>query len=259
MMYMAHVGDPDIYFRTKYADTAKYGTKADQYAPFERMLDQFEAPWIAAHMGGWPEDLNFLTGLLSRHPNLYLDTSATKWVARELARHPAEAVRMFFIRWKGRILFGSDIVTTEDHLRPAKERPDHPKSDQASSPEDAFDLYASRYWTLRTILETAYVGESPISDPDLRLGIPEHTGDDAAPTLRGASLPADVLRAVYRDTHRRPTSGAGLTTASRSELHRLAAVQHTGQAPPLDPRRKRGRRVRARYTHSAFRWRSGGA
>ncbi len=201
MMFMAHVADPDIYFRTKYADAGKYGTKRDQYTGLERMVDDFPSPWIAAHMGGWPEDLGFLDGILSRHPNLYLDTSATKWVARELSGQPADRVRAFFVRWKGRILFGSDIVTTEDHLRPGKERPDHPKADQASSPETAFDLYASRYWTLRTLLETGYVGESPIADPDLKLDAPAQFDDMSAPTLRGVSLPPDVLRSVYLDTY----------------------------------------------------------
>lgn len=200
MMFMVHVADPDIYFRTKYTDSAKYGTKRAQYAGLERMLDDFESPWIAAHMGGWPEDLDFLGGLLSRHPNLYLDCSATKWVVRELSRHPREHTRTFFIRWKGRILFGSDIVTTDDHTRPGKERPDHPKADQANSPIAAFDLYASRYWALRTLLETDYDGPSPIADPDLKLEDPARYDDDSAPNIRGLDLPKDVLVSLYHGT-----------------------------------------------------------
>lgn len=202
MMFMAHVADPDIYFKTRYTDAAKYGTKREQYTGLERMLDDFPSPWIAAHMGGWPEDLAFLDGMLSRHPNLHLDTSATKWVIRELGRHPVPEVRAFFVKWKGRILFGSDIVTTDDHLRPAKERPDHPKADQANSPDAAFDLYASRYWALRTLFETSYAGESPIADPDLKLAEPERFHDMSAPPLRGASLPPDVLRSLYDEAYR---------------------------------------------------------
>ena len=202
MMYMVHVADPDTWFRAKYADAKKYGTKADQYRGLERMLDDFPAPWIAAHMGGWPEDLGFLDGLLTRHPNLYIDTSATKWVVRELSRHEPADVRAFFVKWRGRMIFGSDIVTTDDHLRPAKERPDHPKADQAASPAAAFDLYASRYWALRTLLETGYDGESPIADPDLKMVEPERYDDLSAPRLRGVSLPREVLRALYSDTIR---------------------------------------------------------
>src|SRR5690606_7275944 len=84
MMFMVHIADPDTWFATKYADAARYGTKRDQYAPLERMLERFSGSrWIAAHMGGWPEDLEFLDGLLARHANLHLDTSATKWMVRE--------------------------------------------------------------------------------------------------------------------------------------------------------------------------------
>src|SRR5262249_23270712 len=37
-VFMVHVADPDVWFRTTYADTAKYGTKMDQYAGLERLL-----------------------------------------------------------------------------------------------------------------------------------------------------------------------------------------------------------------------------
>ena len=87
MIFMTHVADPDTWFATKYADSTRYGTKAQQYEPLEAMLERFQVPWIAAHMGGWPEDLEFLTGLLERHDNLHLDTSAAKWMIRELSPH----------------------------------------------------------------------------------------------------------------------------------------------------------------------------
>lgn len=197
MMFMVHVADPDTWFKAKYRDAAMYKTKAQQYEPLERMLDRFTAPWIAAHMGGWPEDLAFLSGLLTRHPNLHLDTSATKWVVRELSKGPREAVREFFVRWKGRLIFGSDIVTSDDHLAPSKQNPQHPKADQANSPESAFELYASRYWALRTLWETSYEGPSPISDGDLKMLEPDSYGDMASPPLRGVGLPRDVLEELY--------------------------------------------------------------
>ncbi len=50
---MVHVADPDVWFRTVYADAAKFGTKADQYVGLERMLQMFpDLTWIGAHMGG---------------------------------------------------------------------------------------------------------------------------------------------------------------------------------------------------------------
>jgi hypothetical protein len=195
MMFKAHVADPDTWFATKYKDTAKYGTKLDAYASLERMIDRFPAAWIAAHMGGWPEDLEFLDGLLSRHANLYLDASATKWIVREMSRHPREGVVAFMSRWKGRILFGSDIVTTDEHLATAAAAgaKQHPMGDLADSPEAAFDLYASRYAALRVMWETAWEGESPIADPDLAMTDPARFGPMSAPTLRGFALLRDVL------------------------------------------------------------------
>lgn len=191
MMFMVHVADPDTWFRTTYADAARYGTKAEQYEPFEAVLDRFPQPWIAAHMGGWPEDLDFLDGLLERHDNLHLDTSATKWIVRELSKHPRERTRAFFERWQDRILFGSDIVTTDEHL--TREPGEHPMHDKAGAPDEAFDLYASRYWALRKLLETEHGGPSPISDPDLHMVWPEHHAPEDAPDLRGVGLGEGVL------------------------------------------------------------------
>jgi hypothetical protein len=197
MIFMAHVGDPDTWFQTKYQDANKYGTKSQQYDIFEEVLDTFTVPWIAAHMGGSPEDLQRLSGLLERHSNLYLDCSATKWIVRELSKHPPEKVRAFFIRWKERILFGSDIVTSDAHLNADSSSTE--MEAKSSSVEDAYDLYASRYWALRTLLETDYEGPSPIADPDLHLVDPQSFTPLDAPILRGCALPEDVLRALYLD------------------------------------------------------------
>src|SRR6185369_14041959 len=109
--------------------------------------------------------------MLTRHPNLHLDTSATKWVVRALGTNQAETTRAFFVKWKGRLFFGSDIVVQEDHLRPLKQAVS-PMSDLADSPEAAFDLYASRYWALRAMLETNREMVSPIADPDLMMTQP---------------------------------------------------------------------------------------
>lgn len=199
MMFMTHVADPDTWFKTKYADATKYRAKPDHYVGLERMLDRFGVPWIAAHMGGWPEDLAFLSGLLTRHPNLYLDTSATKWVVRALGLQPHEKVREFFLKWRGRLLFGSDIVVLEDHMQPRTgPTAATPMSDLADSPESAFDLYASRYYALRTMFETDYRGPSPIADPDLKMVEPDKYTDLSAPTLSGLGLAVEELRVLYQ-------------------------------------------------------------
>lgn len=210
MMFMVHVADPDTWFATRYSNAAKYGTKLDQYRSLRVMLDRFRGPWIAAHTGGWPEDLGFLSTLLASHANLYLDTSATKWVVREISKHPREAVVEFLQRWRGRILFGSDIVTTDEHLTPkTAAQKAHPMGDLADGPDAAFDLYASRYQALRMMWETGYDGESPIADPDLMMVEPTKFDAMSAPRLRGLALPRELLEDLYFRTADRLFDGAG--------------------------------------------------
>lgn len=197
MLCMAHIGDPDTWFATKYRDSSRYGTKLQQYEAFEEVLGRFRVPWIAAHMGGYPEDLHFLSSLLSRHSNLYLDCSATKWIVRELSKHPSITVRNFFKQWRGRLLFGSDIVARDSHVSTSHNA--NEMDAKASTTEEAYDLYASRYWALRTLLESSYEGESPIADPDLHLvDSGKHTPLDA-PVIRGIALDDASLESLYRD------------------------------------------------------------
>jgi hypothetical protein len=172
-VFMVHVGDPDVWFAKVYTDVARYGTKADQYPPLERMLTMFpDLTWIAAHMGGDPEHAEHLEALLERYPNLYLDTSATKWQVREVSPH-RDAIRALVCRHPTRFLFGSDLVTRPGLV------PEH---------------YVSRYWCQRTLWESDWQGPSPIQDPDFT---PTPDGP-SSPTLRGVDLPPDVLTQVYR-------------------------------------------------------------
>ena len=179
-VFMTHVADPDTWFATAYADAARYGTKPQQYEPLERMLDAYpDVTWIGAHMGGSPEDLVFLQGLLDRHPNYVVDTSAAKWQIRELSRHPEETAA-FVRRNPGRVLFGTDVVA----------------SDQMNQVGE--DLFSSRYWALRTLFETGHRGPSPIIDPDLHRVDPS-VPEDATPELNGCGLDGADLRLLYRD------------------------------------------------------------
>lgn len=170
MAIMTHVGDPEVWYKTRYADAAKYGTRDDHYRMWENVLEEYKGhPWLAAHMGGNPEDLGRLGRLLDRYPNLRLDCSATKWMAREISARRDEA-REFFIRNQDRVLFGSDQVTGDDR---------------------GFDFLASRFWVHRKLWETAYIGQSPIYDPEL----PENQ----QPPLHGLALPDECLQKLYHD------------------------------------------------------------
>lgn len=227
MGIMVHVADPDTWFATRYVDQGVYGRKIEHYRGLRVLMDAVPVPFIAAHMGGWPEDLEFLDGLLAAHANLHLDTSATKWVARALSAHEPGRVREFFERWRTRILFGSDIVTIDDHVAPQPPQPPpgatsaspgqapvaqaarHPMADLADGPEAAFDLYASRYFVLRTLFETRYDGESAIADPDLMMVDPTRYGEMSAPRLRGVDLPPEVLADVYHRNAERLFASVG--------------------------------------------------
>ena len=163
---LVHIADPDIWFRKYYADRSLYGTKEEQYQPLERVLAaHHDVNFIAAHLGGDPEHLGHLDALLRAHRNLYLDTSATRWLVRELGRQTG-ATREFFARNSDRILFGTDQVVLE-----------------SSEPE----RYTSRYWIHQVFWETDTVCPLPIDDPDA-------TGQ---PVLSGVNLPADVLEKIY--------------------------------------------------------------
>lgn len=169
---MVHVADPDAWFKTVYADSAKFGTKPDQYVGLEKMLTLFpEATWIGAHMGGDIEHPDHLEALLEKYPNLLLDTSATKWQVREVPPR-REAVRSLICRHPDRFLFGVDLVTRHGLDR---------------------EHYVSRYWCQRTLWESGWHGPSPIADPDA-------TGQ---PMLHGVDLPMDVLRKVYFENTQR--------------------------------------------------------
>jgi hypothetical protein len=188
-VWMTHIADPDTWFATKYADASFYGTKRQQYEPLERLLDQYhDVQWIGAHMGGSPEDLTFLSGLMDRHPNLHVDTSATKWMVRELSKHPG-AFADFVRAYPTRVLFGTDIVAGEDNWQ-------GPES--GGEPGHGHELYASRFWAIRSLIESSHDGPSPIVDPDLHMVDPS-AAEHSSPMLRGAGIDVDLLPGVYHD------------------------------------------------------------
>lgn len=213
-MFMVHIADPDTWFATKYADSSFYGTKASHYEKLEELGEVYRFPWLLAHMGGWPEDLDFLDGLLTRHPNFILDTSATRWMVRELSRHPSERLAAFLRKFEGRVLFGSDIVTMDAHLSDDPGPRDMGR--QAQSEAEAFDLYASRYCALRMMFETDYAGPSPIADPDLKMVEPERYGALDGPVLRGHALPERTLVSLYRAAALETLHGWGAGSGARA-------------------------------------------
>lgn len=169
LVALVHIADPDIWFQRDYSDEAVYKSKADNYVQLENRLRSHRGMIVqAAHMGGDPEHLDHLDALLVNHPNLVLDLSATKWVARELSKKPEEA-REFILKWADRLLWGSDLVVGRRSGMTAED-------------------YASRYYVHRHLWEGDGWLDSPIADSDA----------DGPVRVAGLDLPEAVLEMIYR-------------------------------------------------------------
>ncbi len=184
---LIHVADPDYWFAHQVSDLEQYGTKAEHYLQLVNRLEEYpEVTVQAAHFGGHPEDLEHLARLLERYPKLYLDSSATKWVAREFSNQGKRA-RDFLIQHADRVLFGTDLVAD-----PSREK------------EGKREHYATRFYVHQRMWEHKGRFDSPIEDEDT----------PATPRFRGLDLPEAVLGLFYwgnaarlhgfRDTERRP-------------------------------------------------------
>jgi predicted TIM-barrel fold metal-dependent hydrolase len=167
---LIHVADPDYWFAHRINDLEQHGTKAEHYLQLIARLEEFpEVTFQAAHFGGHPEDLDHLHDLLERYPNLYLDSSATKWVSREFSRHGA-AARDFLTSHSERVLFGTDLVANPDREKEGKQ-----------------EHYATRFYVHQLMWEEEGEFDSPIEDED----------SPDPPRFRGLGLPQEVLRKFY--------------------------------------------------------------
>jgi predicted TIM-barrel fold metal-dependent hydrolase len=166
---LIHIADPDYWFAHR-INIATLGTKSDQYPQLEHRLQQYPDILVqAAHFGGDPEHLDHLHDLLQRYPRLMLDSSATKWVAREFSNQGDQA-RQFLVAHADRVLFGTDLVADPEREKEGKR-----------------EHYATRFWVHRHMWEQAGRFDSPIEDED----------SPSAPIFRGLNLPVDVLRKFY--------------------------------------------------------------
>ena len=69
--------------------------------------------FISLHVGNWPENLDYVSDVLNRLPNVVIEFGARE---AELGRQPRRA-RKFFLQYQDRILFGTDMTPSEGLYR----------------------------------------------------------------------------------------------------------------------------------------------
>ncbi|MFX1369737.1 MAG: amidohydrolase family protein [Promethearchaeota archaeon] len=167
---LLHVGDPDTYYELHYQDSAKYGTKDDDLATLERIIERhprllFQLP----HFGSQPEihRLSNLSRWLDNYPNIIIDTASSRWMARELSKD-VDIARSFLMKYSNRILFGTDLSTG--------------RGDR--------EYFRARYFAQRYLWETNVQGMPlPFEDVD--------TKDSGGTFINGLNLPLSALRKLY--------------------------------------------------------------
>ena len=142
-----HVADPDIWYKTKYFDSARYGTKDGRLQDFTDIMDKFpKIKFISAHLGSLPENLPKLEQMFNNYPNLFVDTGSTRWMCRELTKNIEES-RVWFKKNIDRVLFGTDLSLRKEIGDP--------------------NYWASRYWAHKVLWETDYKNKDlPFEDDD---------------------------------------------------------------------------------------------
>lgn len=116
-----HIADPVAFFDPvnnynerieELADHADWQFPSPPFPSFLNVVNGLAAAvernpntnWVGAHVGCYAEDLGWVSALLDRCPNFYVDISER---IGELGRQPYSA-RRFFLKYADRILFGTD-------------------------------------------------------------------------------------------------------------------------------------------------------
>lgn len=149
-----HTADPVAFFKPPTPDNERYlellahphwSFYGYDYPSFEDLLLQFEnivkrhpeTIFIGVHFGNYAENPDYVGNLLDKYPNLYIDIAAR---VPEFGRHNAKKMHDFFIRYQGRILFGTDIGIYSNSLWLGSKGFEEEPND-----EDAIEFYRKHY------------------------------------------------------------------------------------------------------------------
>ena len=129
-----HVTDPEAFFHPIDATNERYEelsehpdwsfydhgfpSKESILAARDRMFAKHpHTIFVSLHVANWPENLDYVSALLDRLPNVMTEFGARE---AELGRQPRRA-REFFLKYQDRIMFGTDsppdVDTYQNHFR----------------------------------------------------------------------------------------------------------------------------------------------
>lgn len=130
---LIHSGDPQAFFEPPTRDNERYeelsahpswsfhGERPDgrgRWPSWREVFDQYErrvarhprTRFLGAHFGNAPEEPETVARMLDAYPNLFVETGAR---IPELGRHDPARMRELFVRYRDRILFGTDFQIGE--------------------------------------------------------------------------------------------------------------------------------------------------
>jgi len=127
---LVHVADPVAFFDPLDENNERWEEMianpdwqfpSPPYPPFNHIMDGLanlvkrspQTTFIGAHVGCYAENLGWVSGLMEKCPNFYVDISAR---IGELARQPYTA-RKFFEEYADRIMYGSDFGPDVEEYR----------------------------------------------------------------------------------------------------------------------------------------------
>ena len=164
-----HAADPDYWYETVYLDKERYRTKNQAIDEFTTVLERHPSlKAVSIHFGSLPEDLDKLSVLLRRFPNVSIDTASTKWMIRELGKNP-DKLKEFLIEFQKRILFATDLSVGWT------DRDDN--------------YFATRYWSQRLFWET--------NVKNVELPFPDDDNPNPPTYINGLNLSPKFLEDLY--------------------------------------------------------------
>ncbi|MEZ4826413.1 MAG: amidohydrolase family protein [Bacteroidia bacterium] len=128
---------------------------------------------VGAHMGSMSHDVDMVAARLEEFPNLYVETAAR---VGDLTRQDYDKMHNFYIRYQDRILYGTDLGTSEPQ--------DTRSAEEQKNEMDYFDKILTLDWQF-------FSGKGPMTYDSPMISFPVET--------HGLELPDSVLRKFYYD------------------------------------------------------------